>query len=67
MVVVTLGRHYNTGEKPPLCCTLTLIAMQGYQTKTKQNHFEYIIKQVYNYIQYNNKDLSFPASILKPK
>ena len=24
-------------RSPPLCCTLTLIAMQGHQTKQKQN------------------------------
>ena len=45
-MVVTLGRQYDTGEKPTVvlyvCCTLTSIAMQGHQTKTKQKHFEYI-------------------------
>ena len=33
-MVVTLGQQYNVGENPPLCCTLTLIAIQGHQTKT---------------------------------
>ena len=27
-----------SGRNPPLCCTLTPIAMQGHQTKTKQKH-----------------------------
>ena len=45
-MVVTLGQQYNTGEKPTVMLyhTLTLIAMQGHQTKTNQKHFEYTIK-----------------------
>ena len=54
-MVVTLGRQYNTGEKPTVVlyvwCTLTSIAMQGHQTKTKQKHFEYIINLVYKHMQ----------------
>ena len=37
-----------SGRNPPLCCTLTLIAMQGHKTKTKQKYFECIIKCVYS-------------------
>ena len=37
-----------SGRSPPLYCTLTLIAMQGHQTKTKLKHCVvlYIIKYV---------------------
>ena len=40
-MVVTLGQQYNIGEKPTVMlyiCTLTLVAMQGHRTKTKQKH-----------------------------
>ena len=45
-VVVTLGQQCSIipGRNPPLYCTLTLIAMQGHQTKTIPKHFECIVK-----------------------
>ena len=34
IVIILLGQQYNVGEKPALLyCTLTLIAIQGHQTK----------------------------------
>ena len=42
--LVTLGQQqYNTGEKPTVML-YTFIEMQRHQTKTKQKHFEYIVK-----------------------
>ena len=38
MVVTTMNQPYNAGEKPPV-----IIAMQGHQTKTKQNRMVVII------------------------
>ena len=38
-MVVTLGQLYNVGEKPAvILCTLTSIAMQGYQKDSKNKN-----------------------------
>ena len=35
-----------SGRSPPLCCTLTLIAMQGHLTKNKTNLFIFCLEIV---------------------
>ena len=37
-MVVPLGQQYTIGENPPLCCTLTLIAMQPVAPVAQRHH-----------------------------
>ena len=45
-MVVTLGQQYNTGEKPTVIMLYTTYINRhsGTPDKTKQKHFQYIIK-----------------------
>ena len=43
-----------SGRNPPLCRTLILIVIQGHQTRTKQKHFYYIIKNRFIIIYSSN-------------
>ena len=66
-IIVTLGHQYNVEEEPTVI-PLTLIAMQGHRTKSK-NKTEtmlYIIKQGSIYGHTYSKSMDQPGKVANP-
>ena len=52
-----------SGRRPPLCCTLTLIAMQGHQTKNSNRTVAVLFYVFGSHLLWTSSSLDVPAGV----